>query len=87
MKLANLVLSGSVTDLSVRSGSNDRGPWRIVTAFLVGPREAYEVTLPDELAETIDVGDDVELVVNARVYRERVTFTAIERFNDPVRAA
>lgn len=76
MKLADLIIEGTVTDVTERSGTNDRGPWSIVTAFLVGARRAYEVTLSDELIGKVAPGDDVALLVYPRVYNGSVTFAA-----------
>lgn len=76
MKLADLVLIGTVTDLTVRTGRNDRGPWEMETAYLVGPRSAFAVTLPDELKGQLAVGDDVALSVYVRVYNGRVDYSA-----------
>lgn len=87
MNLAELTLSGTVTDIGVREGTSAKGPYRITTAYLVGTRRSYAVTLPDHLVGTFDVGDDVCLVVYARVYNGQVDFGAVEHAATATRAA
>ena len=77
--LGKLVLMGTVTDIGERSGVSEKGPWRIVTAYVAGPRQVYAVTLSDELAKAgvVTVGDDVAWEVYGRIYKERVDWAAV----------
>lgn len=78
MALGELVIFGTVTDIGERSGTGERGPWRIVTAYIAGARQTYAVQLSDELAArgVLDVGQDVALSVYTRVFRDRVDLRA-----------
>lgn len=78
MKLAELVLIGTVTDIQERTGTNDRGPWRMVTAYLAGARQVYQVTLNDKTEPFVQRGESVALVVYARPYNNRVDFNALD---------
>lgn len=76
MDLAELVLFGTVTDIGVREGVGERGPWKITTAYLAGKRQAYAVTLADDMADEIGVGDDVALTVYTTVYNGKADLRA-----------
>lgn len=76
MELAKLVLFGTVTDMQERTGVKDGRSWRIVTAYLVGPRTAYAVTLADDLVPLLRTGENVALEVYGRVYNGRVDYSA-----------
>lgn len=76
--LAKLVVMGQVTEVEVREGTNARGPWRMVSAYLAGRRTSYEVSIPVELESRIAEGEEVALVVDTSIYRDRVSFRALE---------
>lgn len=74
MQLGKLLIEGTVTDGSVRQGTNDRGPWRMESVFVPSKRDVFEVNLGDDWAGKVKVGDFLTVEVAPRVYQQRVTY-------------
>lgn len=56
-------ITGYVTHVSIRTGQNDRGPWRMTEAIvLVAGRETVTVTVPDDALPPSN-GDEVDYLV------------------------
>lgn len=70
-----LIQQGRISDIDVRTGTNERGPWEMITYFVQDKRQTHEVQLSYNWpGERPRVGDVLDL---------EVTVEAVRRGNGP----